>query len=157
MGQLSPSQLIGKIQEATRIYVDTTNKGKTEALVSWSRKGRTQVLSDAANQEDQGARLLRSPDQVQTLRLVSEYRHVGTWVSSAASSQRDIAHKVSVATTSYLQLVKTRAMQALVESRLFSNSGVWAMSLCLSWLNLSRCEVGCSEKFWRVSEQRKCR
>ena len=49
----SPSQLIDKICEATRIYVDTArkfgltlnfDKGKTEALVSWGRKGRSQVL-----------------------------------------------------------------------------------------------------------------
>ena len=60
----SPSQLIEKIQEATRICVDTArnfgltlhfNKEKTEALVSWGRKGRAQVLSHAAIQEDQGA------------------------------------------------------------------------------------------------------
>ena len=76
---------------------------------------------------------------MQPLRLVSEYKHVGTWVSSAASPQRDIAHKVTGATTFYLQTVSTvfskkqytrelriRAMQALVESRLLSNAGGWA-------------------------------
>ena len=136
-----PSQLIDKRQEAAHIYVDTArnfgltlnfNKGKTEALVSWT----TQVLSHVARQEDQGAHMLRIPDQVQPLRLVSEYKHVCTWVSSAASSQRDISHKVSVATTGSVQAVKTvfsrrqytrelriRAMQVLVESRLLSNSG----------------------------------
>ena len=63
-------------------------------------------------------------------------RTCGTWVSNAASSQREISHKVSIATTGYLQAVKTvfsrkqyprelriRAMQALVESGLLSNSG----------------------------------
>ena len=78
----SPSQLIDKIQEATRIYVDTArnigltlnfNNGKTEALVSWGRKGRAQVLSHAAILEDQGALF---PEQVRPLRLVSEYKHV---------------------------------------------------------------------------------
>ena len=140
----SPSQLIDKRQEATHIHVDRArnfgltlnfNKGKTEALVSWT----TQVLSHAARQEDQGAHMLRIIEQVQQLRLVSEYKHVCTWVSSAASSQRDISHKVSVATTGCVQAVKTvfsrrqytrelriRAMQVLVESRLLSNSGGWA-------------------------------
>ena len=91
-------------------------------------------------QEDQGALLLRIPDQVQPLRLVSEYKtcgYVGPQV--LPSSKRDISHKVFVATTGYLQAVKTifsrrqyprelriRAMQALVQSRLLSNSGGWA-------------------------------
>ena len=85
----SPSQLIDKIQEATRIYVDTArkfgltinfNKGKTEVLVSWGQKGRAQILSHVATREDQGALLLGIPNQVQPRRLVSEYKHVGTWV-----------------------------------------------------------------------------
>ena len=97
------------------------------------------MLSHTAIQEDRGALLLRIPDQVQLLRLVSECKHVGRWVSNAASSQRDISHKVSVATTGYLQPVRTvfsrkqyprelriRAMQALVESKLLSNSSGWA-------------------------------
>ena len=67
------------------------------------------------------------------------YKHVGTWVSSAASPQRDISHKVAGATTGYPQAVSTvfskkqytrelriRAMQALVESRVLSNAGGWA-------------------------------
>ena len=71
--------------------------------------------------------------------VVLEYKHVGTWVSSAASPQRDISHKVAGATTGYLQAVSTvfskkqytrelriRAIQALVESRLLSNAGGWA-------------------------------
>ena len=144
----SPSQLIYKICEATRIYVDTArkfgltlnfDKGKTEALVSWGHKGRSQVLDHEAVIHQNGALSLKILGQVQPLRLVSEYKHVGTWVSSAASPQRDISHKVAGATTGYLQAVSTvfskkqytrelriRAMQALVESRLLSNAGGWA-------------------------------
>ena len=143
----SPSQLIDKICEAARIYVDTArkfgltlnfDKGKTEALVSWGRKGRSQVLAHEAVIHQNGALSLKILGQVQPLRLVSEYKHVGTWVSSAASPQRDISHKVAGATTGYLQAVSTvfskqyarefriRAMQALVESRLLSNAGGWA-------------------------------
>ena len=53
----SPAQLIDKICEATRIYVETArkfgltlnfDKGKTEALVSWGRKERSQVLAHEA-------------------------------------------------------------------------------------------------------------
>ena len=53
----SPSQLIDKICEATRIYVETArkfgltlnfDKGKTETLVSWGRKERSQVLAHEA-------------------------------------------------------------------------------------------------------------
>ena len=133
----SPSLLIDKIQEATRIYVDTARKfgltGTREALVSWGLKGRAQLLSHTVIREDQGALLLRIPEQKQPLRRVSEYKHAGTSVSSAV---RDISHKVSVATKDYLQAVKTafsrrrcprewriRDMQALVESKLLSNSG----------------------------------
>ena len=58
------------------------------------------------------------------LRLVSVYKHVGTWVSSAASYQRDITHKASVATTGYLQAVKTVFSRR--QSRLLSNSGGWS-------------------------------
>ena len=141
----SPSQLIDKICEATRIYVDTArkfgltlnfDKGKTEALVSWGRKGRSQVLAHEAVIHQNGALSLKILGQVQPLRLVSENKHVGTWVSSAASPQRDIYHKVAGATTGYLQAVsavfskkqytrelRIRAMQALVESRLLSNAG----------------------------------
>ena len=144
----SPEQLIDKICEATRIYVDTArkfgltlnfDKGKTEALVSWGRRGRSLVLAHEAIIQQNGALSLNIPGQVQPLRLVSEYKHVGTWVSSAASLQRDISHKIAGATTGYLQAVSTvfskkqytrelriRAMQALVESRLLSNAGGWA-------------------------------
>ena len=60
----SPSQHIDKICEATQIYVDTArkfgvtlnfNKGKTEALVSWGRKGRSQVLAHEAVIQQNGA------------------------------------------------------------------------------------------------------
>ena len=144
----SPSQLINQICEATRIYVDTArkfgltlnfDKGKTEALVSWGRKGRSLVLEHEAVLHQNGALSLKILGQVQPLRIVSEYKHVGTWVSSAASPQRDIAHKVTGSTTEYLQAVSTvfskkqytrelriRAMHALVESRLLSNAGGWA-------------------------------
>ena len=144
----SPAQLIDKIFEATRIYVETArkfgltlnfDKGKTEVLVSWGRKGRSLVLAHEAVIHQNGALSLKIPGQVQPLRLVSEYKHVGTWVSSAASLQRDISQKVAGATTGYLQAVSTvfskkqytrelriRAMQALVESRLLANAGGWA-------------------------------
>ena len=111
-----PSQLIDKICEATRIYVDTARKfgltlnfkkGKTEALVSWGRKGRAQVLAHDAVLQQNGALSLKVPGQVQPLRLVSEYKHVGTWVSSAASPQCDISHKAAGATTAYLQAIST--------------------------------------------------
>ena len=59
------------------------------------------------------------------LRPVSVYKHVGTWVSSAASYQRDISHKASVATTGYLQAVKTVFSRR--QSRLLSNSGGWSV------------------------------
>ena len=144
----SPSQLIDKICEATRIYVETArkfgltlnfDKGKTETLVSWGRKERSQVLAHEAVIHQNGTLSLKILGQVQPLRLVSEYKHVGTWVSSAASPHRDISHKVAGATTGYLQAVSTvfskkqytrelriRAMQALVKSRLLSNAGGWA-------------------------------
>ena len=60
----STSQLIDKICEATRIYVDTArkfgltlnfDKGKTEALVSWGRKGRSLVLEHEAVLHQNGA------------------------------------------------------------------------------------------------------
>ena len=107
--------------------------------MSWGRKGRSQVLAHEAVIHQNGALSLKILGQVQPLRLVSEYKHVGTCVSSAASPQRDISHKVAGATTGYLQAVSTvfskkqytrelriRAMQALVESRLLSNAGGWA-------------------------------
>ena len=103
----SQSQLIDKMQEATRIHVDTTrNFGQT---LNFNRKNRgaggRRVLSCSGSQT-----------RCSPYALFSEFKHVGTWVSSAASTQR-----------------------------------------CLSWPNLSRCEVGCSEKFWKVSEERKRR
>ena len=138
----NPSQLINKIQESTRIYVDTArkfgltinfNKARRKRLCRGVKKRRAQIISHV------GALLLGIPNQVQPLRLASEYKQAGTWVSSAASYQRDISHKASVATTVYLQVVKTvfsrrqcacglriRAMQALIESRLLSNSGGWS-------------------------------
>ena len=75
--------------------------------MSWGRKGRSQVLDHEAVIHQNGALSLKILEQVQPLRLVSEYKHVGTWVSSAASPQRDIAHKVTGATTGYLQAVST--------------------------------------------------
>ena len=175
----SPSQLIDKICEATRIYVDTArkfgltlnfDKGKTEALVSWGRKGRSLVLEHDAVLHQNGALSLKILGQVQPLRLVSEYKHVGTWVSSAASPQRDIAHKVTGATTGYLQAVSTvfskkqytrelriRAMQALVESRLLSNAGGWADVTLLQMAKLESVLLVCSEKFGNVSVEKKRR
>ena len=123
--------------DTTRNFGLTLNfdKGKTEALVSWGRKGRSLVLAHEAVKHHS----LTILGHVQPLRLVSEYKDVGTWISSAASPQRDIAHKVTGTTTEYLQAVSTvfpkkqytmelrlRAMQGLVESRLLSNAGGWA-------------------------------
>ena len=175
----SPSQLIDKICEATRIYVDTArkfgltlnfDKGKTEALVSWVAKEDHWVLAHEAVVHQNGALSLKILGQVHPLRLVSEYKHVGTWVSSAASPQRDIAHKVTGATTGYLQAVSTvlskkqytrelriRAMQALVESRLLSNAGGWADVTLLQMANLSLFVLVCSLKKWNVSEEKKRR
>ena len=165
----SPSQLIDKICEATRIYVDTArkygltlnfDKGKTEALVSWGRKGRSQVLAHEAVLHQNGALSLKILGQVQPLRLVSEYKHVGTWVSSAASPQRDIAHKVAGATTGYLQAVSTVFSKKQYRGSCVSEpckhwwnpdfSPMLAggrMSPCCRWPNLSQFVLVCSEFF----------
>ena len=133
----SPSQLIDKICEATRIYVDTArnfgltlnfDKGKTEALVSWGRKGRSQVLAHEAVIHQNGALSLKILGQVQPLRLVSEYKHVGSWVSSAASPQRDISHKVATATTGTCR-------QSVQSSQRNSTRGRCVSEPCKHWWN----------------------
>ena len=161
----SPSQLIDKICEATRIYVDTArkfgltlnfDKGKTEALVSWGRKGRSQVLAHEAVIHQNGALSLKILGQVQAPASSRRTKHVVT----AASPQRDISHKVAGATTGYLQAVNTvfsreqftrdlriKATQALVESRLLSKAGGWADVTLSQMAKLDRVSMfSCAQK-----------
>ena len=112
------------------------NKGKTEALVSWGRKGRS------------GCSLAQDPrpGAAPTPCLGAQT------CSSAASPQRNISHNVSVATTGYLQAVRTVFSRTQHPLELdYSPILVDGLrSLCLIWPNLSPCAVGCSEKFWTV-------
>ena len=84
------------------------------------------MLSHAAIQEDQGALLLRIPELMQPLRRVTEYKHVGTWVSQSLCFHHGLS---AVGEDCLLE----KAIPTGVAYQSHASLG----GLCLSWPNLS--------------------
>ena len=127
--------------------------------MSWGRKERSQVLAHEAVIHQNGTLSLKILGQVQPLRLVSECKHVGTWVSSATSPWRDNSHKVrwrhhGVPAGSQCSLLQETIHKGVAYQSHASTGGIQTslqcsdgrMSPCRRWPNSSQCVLVCSGK-----------
>ena len=169
----SPSQLIDTICEAARIYVDTArkfgltlnfDKGKTEALVSWGRKGRSQVLAHEAVIHQNGALSLEILDRCS---LSASSRSTNMLVHGSPVPPLHSA----IFPTKSLAPPRGTCRQSLQSSQSNTRGSCasepckhwWnpdfspmladgRMSPCRRWPNSSQYVLVCSEKFWNVSD-----
>ena len=116
--------------------------GKTEALACPLGLGRKQLLRDILSVEDPTLACTSSWDAVHQVRLVSEYRHLGSIIQDDSGLKQDISLRLRAAKSALAPLAKpvfgrldvtprakTALFISLMLSRLAHNAGAWGSLL----------------------------